>query len=281
MLKHLLKKEYPTIKRSDYQKAVDFIAGKCSQYYFLDYMRTTNGNVDDAIELYLLDDRLRSLLTQYLIRFEIQLKTDFVDCVQASTRCTSFWSKRKYYLSEARNPGKNGKPSIFFKIKKHILSNISRMRFVSMGPSNYAMMYSSSFGTFQELFKLIDRPYKAPFIVRYTLNLSHNDFRTLNAFLEAIRRVRNRCAHGNHVVTLKMVNELNSLRQTLTRPMLFPGNRYHFTVMEAMLFFVTNELNCGNEFRSKLNALVTKHFPLLSKYPGKTSVTPLLVAKLS
>ena len=77
MLKHLLKKEYPNLKKAEYEKAVSFIEGKFIQYYFLDYMRATGGNVDDAIEFYLLDDRLRTLLTQYLIRFRIQLETDF------------------------------------------------------------------------------------------------------------------------------------------------------------------------------------------------------------
>ena len=49
MLKHLLKKEYPSLRKADYEKAVAFIDGKCSPYYFLDFMRTTGGNVDDVI----------------------------------------------------------------------------------------------------------------------------------------------------------------------------------------------------------------------------------------
>lgn len=106
------------MKPSDYRKAVTFIEGKCSQYYFLDYLRTTNGNVDDAIEFYLLDDRLRSLLAQYLIRFEIQLKTDFVDGVQASTKCSSFWNKRKFYLPDARHPRARGRASKFYLMSK-------------------------------------------------------------------------------------------------------------------------------------------------------------------
>ena len=148
MLKHLLKKEYPSLRKADYEKAVAFIDGKCSQYYFLDYMRTTGGNVDDAVEFYLLDDRLRSLLAQYLIRFEIQLKTDFVSYVQTSTRCSSFWEKRRFYLPDARHPRSRGRASKFFLMKKKILGNISHLRFATPGPSNYLAMYSSSFGTF-------------------------------------------------------------------------------------------------------------------------------------
>lgn len=55
MLKHLIKNEYKTLKPSKVKKATDFIKGKCNEYYFLDYLRCTNGNVNDAIEFYLLD----------------------------------------------------------------------------------------------------------------------------------------------------------------------------------------------------------------------------------
>ena len=120
MLKHLIKNEYRTLKASEVKKATDFIQGKCSEYYFLDYLRCTNGNVDDAIEFYLLDDRLRSLFTQYLIRFEIQLKTDFVKCVQDSTHSSSFWNHKKYYLLDARNPRANGKSSKYYLMRKKI-----------------------------------------------------------------------------------------------------------------------------------------------------------------
>ena len=99
------------MKPADYRMAVNFIEGKCSQYYFLDYLRTTNGDVEDAIKFYVLDDRLRSLLSQYLIRFEIQLKTDFAETVQESTRCASFWKKRKFYIPEARTTSSKGKIS--------------------------------------------------------------------------------------------------------------------------------------------------------------------------
>ena len=279
MLKHLLKKEYPSLRKADYEKAVAFIDGKCSQYYFLDYMRTTGGNVDDAIEFYLLDDRLRSLLAQYLIRFEIQLKTDFVSSVQTSTRCSSFWEKRRFYLPDARHPRSRGRASKFFLMKKKILGNISHLRFATPGPSNYLAMYSSSFGTFQELFKLIDGPHKAGFIAKYTSCLSRNDYRSLNAYLEAIRRIRNRCAHGNHVITLKMVNDLNNLRQSISaaRPLSVPN---HLTVMESVLLFVIAELNCGQEFKSKLLSMLKRHDAIITKYSGRHSLSASTAAKL-
>lgn len=281
MIKHLLKHEYPKISKTDYQKAIDFIKGKCSQYYFLDYMRCTSGNVDDAIEFYLLDDKLRSLFTQYLIRFEIQIKTDFVDSVQASTHCSSFWSKKKYYLIEARTSVKTGRVSNYFRMKNRILENIKRMGFTSIGPLNHVAMYSSSFGTFQELFKLIDLPYKQIFIEKYTSHLESHDYKILNAYLESIRRIRNRCAHGNHIITLKMVNELNSLRKTIFSDNSSPKPNHHFTVMETTIFFITKQLNCGEEFKQRINSLLNKHLLLLAKYNGKHSLSGSTFEKIN
>lgn len=278
MVKHLLKYEYPNVKKADYEKAISFIDGKCSQYYFLDYMRSTGGNVDDAIEFYLLDDKLRCLLTQYLIRFEIQIKTDFVSSVQSLTHCSSFWKKRKYYLPDARKKRTKGRTSKYYLVRKKIKNNISRLSFATMGPSNYVAMYSSSFGTAQELFKLIDAPYKITFIQKYTSCLERHDYYVLNSFLEAIRRIRNRCAHGNHVITLKMVNDLNNLRGTINKTSL--KCEIHLTVMEAVLLYLCKELNCGKGFQQRIVSILNKHSELLKKYNGKHSLSANSAKKL-
>lgn len=269
MIKHLLKHEYPNLKGAEYRKALSFIDGKCNQYYFLDYMRCTNGNVDDAIEFYLLDDKLRSLFTQYLIRFEIQIKTDFVDSVQTSTHCSSFWNKRKYYLPDARNSRVRNKASKFHLMKKKIQFNISRLTFSTIGPSNYVAMYSSSFGTFQELFKLIDVRYKVDFINKYTSHLTIHGYKILSIYLEAIRRIRNRCAHGNHIITLKMVNDLNNLKQRMFALNASPKPEVYLTTMEAITIFLVKQLNCGLEFKNKIISVLNKHQDILIKYNGK------------
>lgn len=59
MKETLIKEEYPFLEESDIKKITSFISGKCSQYYFIDYLRCSNANVDDVIEFYLLDDKLR------------------------------------------------------------------------------------------------------------------------------------------------------------------------------------------------------------------------------
>lgn len=279
MIKHLIKHEYPELKTKEINKAKAFIDGKCSEYYFIDYLRTTNGNIDDAIEFYLLDDKLRTIFTQYLIRFEIQLKTDFVDSLQQETHSGSFWSKKIFYIEEARYRGNNGKISKYLLIKRKIESNIARLSFKTKGPSNYVAMYSSSFGTFQELFKLIDLKYKQPFINKYTSHLNFHDYKDLNAYFEAIRRIRNRCAHGNHIITIKMVNDLNGLRSQIFKQgkNLYPC---HFTVMEAVIFFMINQLNCGIEFKNKIEKLLVLHKELLEKYNGKHSLSGTTLSKI-
>ena len=277
-MKHLLKHEYPNIKKADYIKAINFIEGKCSQYYFLDYMRCTNGNVDDAIEFYLLDDELRSLFTKYLIRFEIQIKTDFVEYVQAATHCSSFWKKRKFYIAGARNPRSKGRASKYHLLKKKIINSISRLTFVTIGPLNYVAMYSSSFGTAQELFKLIDTPFKGGFIIKYTSNLSRHDYYVLNGVLEAIRRIRNRCAHGNHIITIKMVNDLNNLRLLLNSNLF--NVSYHLTVLEAVIKYLCCQLNCGAEFKQQLISVLLGHISLLKRYNGKHSLSANTMNKI-
>ena len=83
------------------------------------------------------------------------------------------------------------------------------MKFRTIGPLNYVAMYCLSFGGFKTLFRYIDVKYKESFIERYTSHLKTNVFSVLYAYLDCIRLLRNRCAHGNHIVTLKFKNDLN------------------------------------------------------------------------
>ena len=89
-MKHLLKHECPNLKNTEYRKALLFIDGRCSQYYFLDYLKCCN-NVADAIKLYDIDDKFRCILFQHLIRFEMDKKS-FV--------CTLILTPQKEYLNQ-------------------------------------------------------------------------------------------------------------------------------------------------------------------------------------
>lgn len=56
----------------------NFVNKHCSHYYFLNFIKMTSGNVEDAIELYYFDEELRIALIKYILRFEIQLKRDLL-----------------------------------------------------------------------------------------------------------------------------------------------------------------------------------------------------------
>lgn len=136
-MKHLLKLEYPNLKNSEYKKVLSFIDGKYSQYYFLDYMRCSNGNVDDAIRFSILDEKLRTLLFQNIICFETQLKSDFVICVNSRTHCSNFWKKKKFYMPDAVVPRSKGKNSKYFLIKRRLEEGVKRLQFDTIGPQHF------------------------------------------------------------------------------------------------------------------------------------------------
>lgn len=62
-----------------------FVNKNCSYYFFLNFMRMTNGNVKDAIQLYRFDKSLRILTLKYILRFEVQIKKDFIHYVEIAT----------------------------------------------------------------------------------------------------------------------------------------------------------------------------------------------------
>ena len=266
-MKNILKHEYPNLKNADYKKALSFIDGKYSQYYFLDYMRCSNGNVDDAIKFAMFDDQLRAFLLKYLIRFEIQLKTDFVNSVYEKTRCTSFWEKKKYYLPDTRISHKKGKTSKYYLLKKKIKFDISKLHCNTIGPSHHVAMYACTFGTFQELFKCMDREYKNDFIKKYTQNFEGVGYKLLNTYFEVIRKIRNRCAHGAHLITKKIFREFKNLNFGINEE-----NKNSKIAIEKTFNFIFDNLYCGIECKKELFKLIFKYNDLLVKYSKNHSI---------
>lgn len=281
MVKTLIEKEYPLITKDELNKINSIISTKCSDYFFLDFLRTTNGNVDDAISFFYLDEKLRTILVQYLMRFEIQIKSDFAKMVEHETKSKQFWKVNKYYLREARAK-RPGKRSNYYLTKKNIESSMARMSFKTVGPLNYAAMYSISFGCFKTLFRYIDTQYKQSFIDKYTSHLNSQTFNLLYSYLDCIRLLRNRCAHGNHVITLKFKNDLNKYRNIVTDKSISPLPGQYISVFEAVILFLIKQLNCGEEFRKKLRTLFKKnnYSKLLSIYVGKHSLSSNTLDKI-
>lgn len=233
------------------------------------------------LHFFYFDEKLRTILVQFLMRFEIQVKSDFAAIVEKETRSKKFWCVSKYYLAglRAKRPGKR---SNFYLTKKNIQNYIGRMSFKTIGPLNYAAMYSISFGCFKTLFRHIDLKYKQPFIDKYSSHLNVKSFDLLYAYFDCIRLLRNRCAHGNHIITMKFKNELNCHKKIVTNPKFNPIGNGYISVFEAVLFFLIKQLNCGDEFKNKLKKLFMQnnYLQLLSKYKGRHSLSPDVVKKI-
>lgn len=274
MTKSLIEKEYPKVTKEELERIDDVISTKCSEYFFLDFLSTTDGNVKDAISFFYLDEKLRTILVQYLMRFEIQVKSDFAKMVENDTGSKQFWKDSKYYLPETRVK-RHGKMSYFHKTKNNIEKSMKRMSFRTVGPLNYAAMYSISFSRFRALFRNIDLQYKQSFINKYTSHLNVHSFKLLDSYFDCIRILRNRCAHGNHVITIKLKNSFNGHLHIVDQEALSPMPGQYLSVFDAVLLFLVKQLNCGNEFKVVLSKLMKKYnySGLLKRYKGKHSLS--------
>lgn len=275
----LILSDYPTLSVADINKISRFLSTKCSEYRFIDFMRCSNGNVKDAIEFFKFDDALRALLIQYLIRFEIQVKTDFIREVETATESNSFWDNSSYYFESSTRPYYPDGKSKFDKIKDEITKNLERYSFNTPGPSDYRALAFSSFGSFHNLFKNIDLKYKQKFIDQYTSKLPVHNYHVLNGYFSAIQAIRNRCAHGNHIVTLKLKNQLNAHISLIHRSN-SPKPKINISVFDAVLIFLINVLNCGGEFKGKLKKVIAKYSEILSRYPGNYAFSPNIIDKI-
>ena len=276
MRKSLIQTQYPSVTKTELNKITKHISNKCSEYYFLGFMRCSNGNVDHALGFFFLDERLRALIAQYLMRFEIQIKSDFATLVEKATRSKQFWKVNKYYTPTARIR-RPKKKTIFCVTKKNIENSIDRMKPSTIGPLNYVAMYSISFGCFETVYRYIDTSYEQKFIDKYTSHLPVHTYGLLLSYFESIRVLRNRCAHGNHIITKKFVDDLHkhggvNIVNAHNAPL--PGA--YLSYFETLLLFLIKQLNCGNEFRKELfNATCNVSIKTFSicEHSGKNPLT--------
>lgn len=280
MSKSLIRKEYPLITTSELRKIKKYIANKCSEYYFLGFLRCSNGNVNDALGFFFLDEKLRALLAQYLMRFEIQVKSDFASMVEKATKSKQFWKVNKYYTPTARLR-RPGKKTIFCVTKNNVQGYIDRMKPLTVGPLNYVAMYSISFGCFKTLYTYIDTTYEQKFIDKYTSHLPIHTYDILLQYFECIRILRNRCAHGNHIITKKFAEQLrnNGGRHIIDAGATPLPGRY-LSYFEAILLFLIKQLSCGREFKKELKKLIKSFSSLLVAYPSRHSLSTDTVAKI-
>ena len=267
----LIHKTFPTISNKEMSDLSQMISDKCSEYYFLDFLKATNGNIKDAYGLFIFDEKLRCLLFKYVLRFEIQIKSDFIECVSKATKDDSFWNKPEYYIFK--------KESDFDNFKDKIEEAFKNLNTSPMLANSYAAAYVMSFGTFITMFKNINPMYKRKFIASYTKYLPSHEFGVLHKYLLCMRALRNRCAHGTHIVSNSFVNQLSQF-SSLKNPTDINVGMECFSVFELTLYFLIKSLHCRLEFVKELKKMLTSYKNLYSKYGGKQSINPTIIEKI-
>lgn len=269
--KSLIKQAYPNITDAQYKKLKTDISDKCSEYYFLDFLKTTKGNIKDAYGLFIFDEKLRCLLLKYVLRFEIQIKNSFVESVLKTTKDMKFWSDPSYYIFKNQTE--------FTKLNSKIKEAFKNLNTSFMSANSYAATYVMSFGTFVSVFKYINPQYKRKFIEKYTKYLPVHEFDLLHKYLLCMRALRNRCAHGTHLVSNSFVNQLQQYSFLKKSDNIKSGMEY-MSIFELTLYFLYQFLHCRIEFKEELTNLLTHFKNLYSKYGGRQSINPAILDKI-
>ena len=273
MITSILKKRFPLLTEEDIKKIHSKIGDKCNDFYFVDFLKATRGNIDDAYRLFKFDEELRSLLLKYILRFEIQIKSDFMTCLIKTTGDERFWENNENYIF--------GSHDEFNRLQQKIHEAFANLNVPSSHKDSYAVAYVISFGTFVSLFKYIKPELKKDFVKKYSKKLhKKNDFQLLNKYLLCIRALRNRCAHGTHIVSISFVNQLSQYSFIKKEENVGPGYEY-YSVFELTLKYLIDMIYCTTEFKDKLIELLQKRRTVYSKYGGRQSVNPTVVEKLN
>ena len=167
----------------------------------------------------------------------------------------------------------------FEKLKSKINEAFKNIGSPTISENSYAATYVMSFGTFVSVFKNINPAYKRGFIKKYTKYVPQQDFDTLHKYLLCMRALRNRCAHGTHIVSNTFVNQLHQYSMLKEEGRVKPGME-KMSVFELTLYFLLKNLNCGSEFKKDLQKLLLKNEALYSKYGGRQSINPSIIQKI-
>lgn len=271
MAKSLISISFPELPAEDVQKIKEKISDKCSEFYFLDFLKTTRGNINDAYRLFNFDERLRCLLLKYVLRFEIQIKYDFVSCVSKATDDDHFWRNQKYYIFKNEED--------FNRLRDKIEESFINLKASMAEADSHAATYVMSFGTFVSVYKNINPLYKREFIKKYTKYLPKHDYAILHKYLLCMRALRNRCAHGTHIVSNSFVNQLSQYT-LIKKPEYMKSGMEKMSIFELTLFFLIKNLNCCEAFSKDLRGLLEKNEHIYSKYGGKQSINPTIIKKI-
>lgn len=270
---------YPDLSHEDVTKCTAFISDKCSEYFFCEYLDSTNTIVDHAISLFLLDEKLKTMLLQYCIRLESQLKKDFVEMAISANGDEEFWKKPAYYLPSARLQKPDGKKPDYKKVRASIYEWIRKSNLPTRpGSSAFRAICSCSMGTFIDLVKHIDIPCKQAFTDKYLNGLPKKDFKTLNSYLVCIKKIRNRCAHGSYVITKSFLDILNEHRFLLDEEHKPVNSDYN--MLELLINFIFKNTSAKNEMKNRINYQLGKYSKILDRYSASLSLNKKSKSKM-
>lgn len=205
----LIAKKNIQLSEEDESILDDFIKSNCSYYYMINFLRITAGDVKKAIQLYFFDEQIRSILLKYILRLEIQMKKDFVDTVYSTTSDSCFWNNPNYFNKQFTTPKQNNIESLFDVVVKEIANRMRSMNYSSSSDKNHQAFYAMSFGSFLKFYSGMHLKYHFDFSEKYFIKGKPNLVEGLKRYLNNIRIIRNRCCHSNHLVSVKLKNDLN------------------------------------------------------------------------
>lgn len=250
-----------TLSNDQIDKVNNFVKNNCSYYFFLNFIKITNGNVDDAIMLYHFDEELRNIILKYILRLEVQMKKDYVDSVEKIYGSSSFWNDPNVYnpaFTSINPPDTLSKFDITIKAVDSLMKN---MNFSGAGPDNNRALYCSTMGSFIKMIDNILQRYKNDFNDKY-IGYIRNSSKELHKYLNCLKKLRNRCCHSNHIVSIKFRNELSGTSLYRLSPL-------HLTNFEMVLFFIYRNLDNRKSFKSDILEILNKYKQYWDPYIGK------------
>ena len=195
-----------------------------------------------------------------------------MDCLLKETDDDYFWCKKENYIF------KDEKSFNQFILK--IKESFKNLNLSYSTENSYAVAYVISFGTFVSMFKYTKPDIKKKFIKMYSKKLGQKEnFDLLYKYLLSIRTIRNRCAHGSHIVSNSFVNQLNQFN-AIKKEENTKSGRSGYSVFELVLVYLIDNTYCKEEFKNNLIKILSKYEPVYKKYGGKQSINPSIIERL-
>ena len=230
-----------------------FIESNCSYYYMINFLRITDGDVSKAISLYFFDEKIRSIILKYILRLEVQMKKDFIDCVYTATEDACFWSNPEYFNSKFTSAQRKNPESLFDVVVKDVKSRMKSMHYSSSGDKNHQAFYAMPFGMFIKFYSGMHLRYHYDFSMKYSDD-EQNMMEPLKNYFNSIRVIRNRCCHSNHMISVKLKNDPHFRLHVLKG---FVGDPYN--EFEKTLYFIYSRLDNKDSFMGELVGILEEY----------------------